>query len=134
MFISPAYAQGAAAPGGGIFEMLLPMVLIFAIFYFLLIRPQQKRMKDHRAKIAAVRRGDQVVTAGGLIGKVTKVTDDEATVEIAEGVRVQVVKGTISDVVTKTEPATGKAANDAGTPGTVEKPKSLLGSLFGGKK
>ena len=61
-------------------------------------------------------------------------TDDEATVEIAEGVRVQVVKGTISDVVTKTEPATGKAANDAGTPGTVEKPKSLLGSLFGGKK
>lgn len=106
MLISPAYAQatGGAAPGG-ILDMLLPLALILLIFYFLLIRPQQKRMKQHRAMIDAVRRGDTIVTSGGIIGKVTKVADDEVQVEIADGTRVRVVKGTIAEVRSKTEPA-----------------------------
>ena len=106
MLISPAYAQatGGAAPGG-ILDMLLPLALILLIIYFLLIRPQQKRMKQHRAMIDAVRRGDTIVTSGGIIGKVTKVADDEVQVEIADGTRVRVVKGTIAEVRSKTEPA-----------------------------
>lgn len=84
----------------------LPLILIFAIMYFLLIRPQQKKMKEHQAMVAAVRRGDQVVTQGGLIGKVTKVKDDaEIEVELAENVKVRVVKSTIAQVTSKTEPA-----------------------------
>lgn len=84
----------------------LPLILIFAIMYFLLIRPQQKKVKEHQAMVAAVRRGDQVVTQGGLIGKVTKVKDDnEVEVELAEGVKVRVVKSTLANVTSKTEPA-----------------------------
>ncbi|MFT6024795.1 MAG: preprotein translocase subunit YajC [Ascidiaceihabitans sp.] len=84
----------------------LPLILIFAIMYFLLIRPQQKKMKDHQAMVAALRRGDKVVTAGGLIGKVVKVMDEgEVEVEVADGVKVRVVQATISQVVSKTEPA-----------------------------
>ncbi len=84
----------------------LPLILIFAIMYFLLIRPQQKKMKEHQAMVAAVRRGDPVVTQGGLIGKVTKVKDDaEIEVELAENVKVRVVKSTIANVTSKTEPA-----------------------------
>ncbi|WP_412550300.1 preprotein translocase subunit YajC [Shimia sp. MIT910701] len=84
----------------------LPLILIFAIMYFLLIRPQQKKMKEHQAMVAAVRRGDQIVTQGGLIGKVTKVKDDaEIEVELAENVKVRVVKSTIANVTSKTEPA-----------------------------
>ncbi|WP_323769892.1 preprotein translocase subunit YajC [Antarctobacter sp.] len=84
----------------------LPLILIFAIMYFLLIRPQQKKMKQHQNMVNAVRRGDQVVTQGGLIGKVAKVKDDkEIEVEIAEGVKVRVVKQTIAQVLSKTEPA-----------------------------
>ncbi|MBT56504.1 MAG: preprotein translocase subunit YajC [Mameliella sp.] len=84
----------------------LPLILIFAIMYFLLIRPQQKKMKQHQNMVNAVRRGDQVVTQGGLIGKVVKVKDDkEIEVEIAEGVKVRVVKATIAQVLSKTEPA-----------------------------
>ncbi|RMD91017.1 MAG: preprotein translocase subunit YajC [Alphaproteobacteria bacterium] len=107
MLISPAFAQaaGGAAPGGSLLDMLLPFALIGLIFYFLLIRPQQKRMKQHRAMIDAVRRGDTIVTSGGIIGKVTKVADDEVQVEIADGTRVRVVKGTIAEVRSKTEPA-----------------------------
>jgi preprotein translocase subunit YajC len=105
MFISPAYAQAAGAEpsllGGG----LLPLVLIFVIFYFLIIRPQNKRMKQHKAMVAAVKRGDGVVTAGGIIGKVARVNDDEVLVEIADDVRVKVVKSTLSDVRSKGEPA-----------------------------
>lgn len=104
MFITPAYAQGAAG-GGDFFVTLLPFLLIFVIMYFLIIRPQQKRMKDHREMVSGVRRGDTVVTAGGVIGKVTKVVDDtELQVEIADGVRVKLVRGTITDVRTKGEP------------------------------
>ena len=87
-------------------ESLIPLILIFGIMYFLLIRPQQKKLKQHQAMVAALRRGDQVVTQGGLIGKVTKVKDDgEIEIEIAQGVNVRVVRGTIASVVSKTEPA-----------------------------
>lgn len=87
---------------GGLFSML-PLVLIFVVFYFLLIRPQQKKQKEHRAMISSVRRGDQVVTGGGILGKVTKVIDENyALVEIAEGVRVRVLKSTIVDIPSRT--------------------------------
>ena len=85
---------------------LVPLILIFAIMYFLLIRPQQKKLKEHQAMVAALRRGDQVVTQGGVIGKVTKVKDEgEIEVEIASGVTVRVVRHTITQVMSKTEPA-----------------------------
>jgi preprotein translocase subunit YajC len=86
---------------------LIPLILIFFIMYFLLIRPQQKKLKEHQAMVAALRRGDQVVTAGGLIGKVTKVKDgeNEIEVELAAGVNVRVIRSTISSVLSKTEPA-----------------------------
>lgn len=84
----------------------VPLILIFGIMYFLLIRPQQKKLKEHAAMVAALRRGDQVVTQGGMIGKVVKVKDDgELEVEIADGVKVRVVQSTIATVVSKTEPA-----------------------------
>ena len=84
----------------------LPLILIFAIMYFLLIRPQQKKMKEHQKMVAALRRGDQVVTQGGIIGKVSKVKENnEVEIEIAEGVRVRVVQNTITQVISKTEPA-----------------------------
>ena len=88
------------------FAQFIPLILIFAIMYFLLIRPQQKKAKEHAAMVAALRRGDQVVTQGGLIGKVAKVKDDnEVEVELAEGVKVRVVQSTIASVLSKTEPA-----------------------------
>ncbi|MFM2045804.1 MAG: putative preprotein translocase subunit YajC [Pseudomonadota bacterium] len=108
MFISTAYAQAAtpaADPMGGLISFL-PIILIFVVFYFLLIRPQQKKMKEHKAMLDALRRGDRIVTGGGIVGTVTKVgTDDELQVEIAEGVRVKVLRGTIQAVLAKTEPA-----------------------------
>ena len=92
--------------GGSAFAQFLPLILIFLIMYFLLIRPQQKKVKEHQAMVAALRRGDQVVTQGGLIGKVTKVKDEgEVEVELAEGVKVRVVRNTIASVINKTEPA-----------------------------
>ena len=88
----------------------LPLILIFGIMYFLLIRPQQKKMKDHQNMVSNLRRGDQVVTQGGIIGKVSKVKDDgEIEVEIADGVKVRVVKATIAQVLSKTEPAAAEA-------------------------
>jgi preprotein translocase subunit YajC len=113
MFISPAYAQAAGSAGAGAaFAQFLPLVLIFAIMYFLLIRPQQKKLKDHRAMVEALRRGDTVVTQGGIIGKVSKVKEDgEVEVEIADGVKVRIVKSTIAQVVSKTEPAPAANAN-----------------------
>jgi len=107
MFVTPAYAQGAGAPDGlEIFIQIVPFILIFVIMYFLLIRPQQKRMKQHRDMVAAVRRGDVVVTAGGMIGKIKSVHDaeDEVTVELAKGVEVRLVRSSISDVRSRTEP------------------------------
>ena len=86
---------------------LIMLLLIFAIMYFLLIRPQQKKLKEHAAMLAALRRGDQIITQGGIVGKIVKVKDDsnEVEVEIAEGVKVRVVKSTIATVMNKTEPA-----------------------------
>ena len=107
MFVTPAFAQTAGAAGAGsAFASFLPLVLIFAIMYFLLIRPQQKKMKDLKAMVDSLRRGDQVLTQGGIIGKVTKVGDDGVLeVEIAEGVKVKMPRHTISQVMNKTEPA-----------------------------
>ncbi len=112
MFIDTAWAQAAPMDGPGILIQLAPFLLIFVIMYFLLIRPQQTRMKAHKAMIAAVRRGDVVVTSGGIIGKVTKVTDDsdEAVVEIAKGVEIKVVKSTLADVRARTEPSEAKSS------------------------
>jgi len=102
MFISPAYAQSVG--GLGSMGSLLPLVLIFVVFYFLLIRPQQKKQKQHREMLGDLRRGDRVVTAGGVIGLITRVnSDSEITVEISEGVRVKVVRSMVSDVIAKTE-------------------------------
>ena len=115
MFISPAFAQGAADPTGGasIIVQLVPFIAILAIMYFLVIRPQQQRMKAHQALLAGIKRGDVVVTSGGIIGKVVKVMEnDEVLIEIADEVRVRVVKGTIADLRSKTEPSDAKPAND----------------------
>ena len=91
------------------FQDFKPLILIFAIMYFLLIRPQQKKVKEHQNMVAALRRGDQVVTQGGLIGKVTKVKEEnEIEVEVATGVKVRVVQNTIAQVLSKTEPAKDK--------------------------
>jgi preprotein translocase subunit YajC len=104
---TPAFAQTAAAPGGtDILMQMMPFVLIFIIMYFLLIRPQQKRVKTHQEMIKNVRRGDTVVLNSGMIAKVTKIIDDaEAEVEIADGVKVKVIKSMIADVRNKSEPA-----------------------------
>ncbi len=105
MLVSPAFAQGIGGGGGFSLVGLLPLVLIFVVFYFLLIRPQQTKARAHREMVGAVRRGDSVVTGGGIIAKVTKVIDgDRIQVEIADGVRVVVAKGTISDVVSRGQP------------------------------
>lgn len=115
MFVTPAYAQGAGAPGGmDIVIQIVPFILIFVIMYFLLIRPQQKRMAAHRALVAGVRRGDVVVTGGGMIGKVKSVNDaeDEVVVELSKGVEVRVIRSSISEVRAKTEPLRESKAND----------------------
>ena len=105
LFITPAFAQAAPAPGGGNFLIqLLPFIMILGIMYFLIIRPQQKRLKDHRDMIASIKRGDTVVTSGGIIGKVTRIINDgELQVEIAEGVRVRLVRATVSEVRARTD-------------------------------
>lgn len=108
MFVTPAFAQtaGAAGGAGSAFASFMPLVLIFAIMYFLLIRPQQKKMKDLKNMVEALRKGDQVLTQGGIIGKVHRVGDDGVLdVEIADGVKVKVLKHTIVQVMNKTEPA-----------------------------
>jgi preprotein translocase subunit YajC len=104
--ITPAYAQAAGAPGGADFVMqMAPFAIILVIMYFLILRPQQKRAKAHAEMIANVRRGDTVVTSGGFVAKVTKVTDDpEIEVEIAPNVRVRLIRSMITDVRTKGEP------------------------------
>ena len=114
MFVSPAYAQAAGGGPAG-FELVsfLPLILIFVVFWFLMIRPQQKKMKQHREMIAAIRRGDRVLTGGGIIGTVSKVLNDsELQVEISEGVRVKVMRSTVSEVLAKTEPAKSRASAD----------------------
>ncbi|MCB4822948.1 preprotein translocase subunit YajC [Roseicella aerolata] len=111
MLISPAYAQDAAGGGLALITQLAPLILIFAVFYFLLIRPQQKKQKEHREMLKQLKRGDRVLTAGGIFAKVTTVKEgvDEVEVEIAPNVRVSVLRQTIGDVL---KPV---GANDAGT-------------------
>ena len=100
MFIASAYAQSGGAPGGGgFFVQILPLLLIFVVFYFLLIRPQQKKMKAHRDMIANLRRGDKVITGGGLHATVAKIEDEVAVLEIANGVRVKAARHTISELL-----------------------------------
>ncbi len=105
MLITPAFAQAAAAGGGSsqFIMQLVPFVAIIAIFYFLIIRPQQQRMKQHREMVASVKRNDTVVTSGGIVGKVTRVIEEEGKdaeveVQIAENTRIRVVRSTLSDV------------------------------------
>ena len=103
--ITPAFAQGLGGGSGDVILQLVPFLLIFVIMYFLIIRPQQRRVKEHQEMVKNVRRGDTVVTTGGIVGKVTKVTDDpEIEVEIADGVRVKLVRTMISEVRTRGEP------------------------------
>ena len=110
MFISPAYAQTGGA-GAGILEMLLPFVLIFVIMYFLILRPQRQQAKRREEMLKAIRRGDSVVTNGGIIGKVTKVVDDhEVELQIADGVKVRALRSLIAEVRTKGEPVAGESS------------------------
>ena len=114
MFITPAFAQAANPLGGdgNMLMQLLPFLLIFVIMYFLILRPQQKRGKQHQEMVKNVRRGDTVITSGGLVGKVTKVVDDDQVeIEIAEGVRVRQVRAMVSDVRAKGEPVKDEAAS-----------------------
>ncbi len=127
MWISPAYAQ-VGGGGGDMFSFFVPIILIFVVFWFLLIRPQQQKQKRHQAMLGAIRRNDRVVTGGGIVGTVTKVSadDNELTVEIADNVRVKVLRGTISEVLSKPDPAARKAAK-AGA--EEERKGGLLGKL-----
>ena len=134
MFVTPAYAQAAAGGGGGGIEAFLPLILIFVVFYFLLIRPQQKKMKEHKAMLASVRRGDKVVTGGGIVGTVTKVIDDhELMVEIADEVKVRVQRSLVSAVLSKTEPVNDDKKPADAAPAE-KKGGGLFAGLFGGKK
>jgi preprotein translocase subunit YajC len=113
MWITPAYAQGASPFGGegGMLMSLLPFILIFVIMYFLILRPQQKRVRQHQEMVKNVRRGDTVVTNGGLIGKVTKVIDDDQMeIEIADGVRIRQMRQMVSEVRAKGEPVKDEAS------------------------
>ena len=107
MFVTPAYAQAAAPAAGGAaaFVQFVPLILVFLIMYFLIMRPQQKKMRQHREMVEALKKGDSVVTQGGILGKVVAVRDDEVEVEIAAGVRIRVVRATIAQVVSRTAPA-----------------------------
>jgi preprotein translocase subunit YajC len=104
-----AYAQAAPGAFDYLNSLLIPTMLIIGIMYFLMIRPQQKRLKDHQAMVAALRRGDTIVTSGGIIGKVAKVDENELQVEIAEGVKIKVLRSTISEVRGKGEGASTSA-------------------------
>jgi preprotein translocase subunit YajC len=112
MLISTAYAQGAGLfDNQGAMLQFLPLVLIFVVFYFLLIRPQQKKAKDHKSMLEALRRGDRVVTGGGIIGTVSRIiSGEEVVVDIAEGVRVRVLRSTITSVLAKPDPTAAREA------------------------
>ncbi len=106
MFVTPAYAQAAGTPGMGDFVgMILPLVMIMVVFWFLLIRPQQRKLKEHQELLKKINRGDTIITSGGLIGRVTKVVDDhELQVEVGENVKVRILRSGVSDVRAKGEP------------------------------
>jgi preprotein translocase subunit YajC len=112
MLITPAFAQGGMLGGDNVLVQLLPFILIFVIMYFLILRPQQKRSREHQDLVKNLRRGDTVITSGGLVGKVTKVVDDDQIeVEVADGVRVRQVRSMISGVRAKGEPAKDEASS-----------------------
>ena len=115
MFITPAFAQGGSLFGGAdnpLTSFMIPLVLMFVIMYFLILRPQQKRQKQHQEMIKNVRKGDTVVTSGGLVGKVTKVVDDDQVeVEVAEGVRIRQMRSMLADVRAKGEPVKQEGAS-----------------------
>ena len=142
MFISQAWAQAGGAGGGDFLVQLFPLILIFVVFYFLLIRPQQAKVKAQREMLSGVKRGDRVVTNGGIVGLVTKViSDNELQVEIAEGVRVRLLKQSISEILVRDQSVRGGKETDEElkpllppSASTAGERKSLLGSLFGGKK
>jgi len=141
MFIAEAWAQGAGAGGGSDFLVqLFPLVLIFVVFYFLLIRPQQAKVRQQKEMLSGVKRGDRVVTGGGIIGLVTKViSDNELQVELADGVRVRVIKQTITDILTRGESVRGAKDSEEDDkpmlppPAAAPERKSLLAGLFGKK-
>src|SRR6185436_4341247 len=111
MLISPAYAQGTSMMDQNALIQFLPLVLIFIVFYFLLIRPQQKKQKEHRTMLDALRRGDRVVTGGGILGTVSKVVSpEEVEVDLAQNVRVRVLRSTITSVLSKPDPAAAREA------------------------
>jgi preprotein translocase subunit YajC len=111
MLISTAYAQGTGMFDQNALIQFLPLILIFVVFYFLLIRPQQRKAKDHKTMLDALRRGDRVVTGGGIIGTVARVdSPEEITVDIADGVRVRVLRSTITSVLAKPDPAAAREA------------------------
>ncbi len=113
MLISPAWAQGSGGGGLGGIEGLLPLVLIFVVFYFLLIRPQQKKAKEHREMLGNLRRGDKIVTNGGLIGTISRVpNENELILEIADNVKVRVMRGMIAESLSKTDPAPAKGKKE----------------------
>jgi preprotein translocase subunit YajC len=112
MLITPAFAQAAGGDATSMITSLLPFALIFVIMYFLILRPQQKRVKDHAEMVKNLRRGDTIVTSGGLVGKVTKVVDDDQVeMEIADGIRIRQMRQMITAVRTKGEPAKDDAAS-----------------------
>ncbi len=140
MLISPAHAQAAApaAGGGDLFMSLLPLLLIFVVFYFLLIRPQQTKVKQHRAMVEGLKKGDQIATAGGIVGKVTRVDagDNTLMVEIAPNVQVKVVRHTVADLLSKPVPAASGNDNrtaSAGAGGAAAPFGGFLGKLKGKK-
>ncbi len=114
MIVTPAFAQGVGAGGGNMLMSLLPFALIFVIMYFLILRPQQKKAKQHQEMVKNMRRGDSVITSGGLMGKITKVVDDnEIEVEVSDGVRVRQMRGMIAEVRAKGEPVKDDAGAKA---------------------
>ena len=101
MFISPAYAQAAAGDTTSTLVSLLPLVLMFVVLYFIMIRPQMKRTKEHKAMVAALAKGDEVVTAGGMLGRITKLGDDFVTLELANGVEIQIQRSAVMQLMPK---------------------------------
>ena len=131
MFVSPAYAQSALGSQDTLTSFVLPMALIFVVFYFFMIRPQQQKQKDMKKMLEALRRGDRVVTAGGIIGTIVKAENDECQVEIADGVRVRVVRSTITSVMAKPDPVAAKKAKDEASEKKDDKTPELAGADAG---
>ncbi len=134
MLISPAFAQATGAPAMGGLESFLPLILIFVVFYFLLIRPQQKKAKQHRELVQQLKRGDRVLTGGGIIGQVSKLVDDnEIEVEVAPNVKVRLVRSAVQDVLQRTQPASGAKDEAAAAEEKPAEKASGLRGLLGGK-